>query len=237
MFESQEMRVQTHEGSDIVSVRCADLEAFLAKVALALGVDIRFGVVAHSICTDTATVAARPVSSVEASTLPSAQSGQIAARRSVEESTCVADSNSCDNAQADGLSRVDLHRFGFDVLVAADGSRSMVRESLGLPFDQHTAFMDRGLRREIIVPKLRQTTVIVRFKPLANGSCPAVRSNMDPFEIRNREPGITAAFKRFFFGCDPRAGWRPHATPMSTSPHRDRRHRTVIMASPHHHLS
>lgn len=92
----------------------------------------------------------------------------------------------------------------FDILIAADGAVSAVRQHLGLLYEpQTTFFVDK--RIPITMESLNQPTLLVNLKFEANGACPKLKLGADgapreSFDAGMIVPGVTHVFKRFYHG-------------------------------------
>uniref|UniRef100_A0A7S2RY18 FAD-binding domain-containing protein n=1 Tax=Rhizochromulina marina TaxID=1034831 RepID=A0A7S2RY18_9STRA len=170
LFHHQRIRVQRHTGTSTVSIRCAELEHFLAKALATVGARLRYERVATGVCNGS-------LVTVHAEASPP---------RNVD---------SCSFVQQPGVEALE-----FDVLVAADGTRSRLREHFDVAFEAQHAFFDPFLHRRVEATSIQQTTVIAKFKPSLGGTCPPLVEGDDPFAIASKVPEVTAAFKRFFYG-------------------------------------
>ena len=92
----------------------------------------------------------------------------------------------------------------FDLLIAADGASSLIRSHLHLNYNHQTNFYIDS-RIPISIPHLSQPTLLINFKPTADGMCPDLTRSPSGHGRESHEPGmvipgVTHVFKRFYFG-------------------------------------
>jgi hypothetical protein len=92
----------------------------------------------------------------------------------------------------------------FDLMIAADGAQSSIRNHLGLTYlRQDRFFIDK--RIPIDIQGLSQPTILVNLRPDANGACPKLKvSPRDSLVLESLEagmsiPGVTHTFRRFYY--------------------------------------
>jgi len=98
----------------------------------------------------------------------------------------------------------------FDVLVAADGAKSAVARSVNIlhePLQSFNLSFTRSTRKSMTthhVKGLKQVSMIITFKAEEmSGKCPETRDDaqgQDPYYVGFLVEGVTAVFKRFYFG-------------------------------------
>ena len=202
-MDLRSLQVMSHAGVHIISVRCQELERFLERTVLLLG--------------------GRVLRGRSASLAPGARA-------------CVAIA-----PEGGGGSAAGAECAPFDVLVAADGAKSQIREALGVAYAAQRrvslalpASLEGALRGPPRALELRhggsavlearggavevrmaegmaQATLIAQLRPDGSGLCPAARvdargEEADPFDPAWSLPGVTAVFKRFYYGyCEMQA--------------------------------
>lgn len=93
----------------------------------------------------------------------------------------------------------------YDLLIAADGTQSLIRKLSKVNAVQVTELQTIHKQKRIQVPHLHQVAWIINFEP-QNGSCPKIKIDkdtgrpIDPWYPGFVIPGITSVFKRFYHG-------------------------------------
>ena len=181
--------------SSIVTVKCSELETFLAKVLFLAGATVIFGARAIEPCGDKIWV------SLEAgwwATGPSSEAILLGSDElGIDEEDITCESLIVDlRAVGHGMHGNDSELFVvgalvFDILVVADGAKSALRQRLKIPLVPVKSFVVRPAESlspsatrgasstsiEVkISPELAYNTVILRFQPdPINGACPRLR--------------------------------------------------------------
>jgi 2-polyprenyl-6-methoxyphenol hydroxylase-like FAD-dependent oxidoreductase len=161
----------------VFTIRAQNLERFLAKVALLLGISIRFEWTFLEFCP---------------SRSPAEQPFALFATPS--------DASTAQLSCADvPVNHPHPNSIPCDMLLGADGTRSAVRTFAGADFVQQDTFRAPNNHQPLTVPGLSQSTVIVNVKP-KDHECPELRTDaegniLNPYYPAFVIEGVTAVFK------------------------------------------
>jgi len=170
------------------TVRALTLERFLAKVVAVLDIPIFYGTRYDGVCAQDGRLAALLNPSSSPTNLLKIQP---------PEGSGTAFAKPCPALEPPGGTRV----FTFDLLVGADGSKGAVAPAVGLDYVTLESFRMflRNKERRVVVRGLKQVSMLLEIKTDGDGRCPNVTSN-DPYYVGFVVDGVTAVFKRFYYG-------------------------------------
>ena len=184
----------------MVTVQCHRLERFLELCARLLGVSMRYGVAYAGSCADEESGEALAMIT---DTDPTAQTPPLPfLEPSPPDGSAPLTLPSCIKPDGGGSLAP------FDVLLGADGAKSSVRASLGLPYPPHaevTAAADSHAEEPATLAAHGQVTLILAFALDATGRCPSAQRDLTdahlevaPYDVSFDEPGVSAVFKRLY---------------------------------------